>query len=68
MHVDRIPNRTSPPAYLLRETYREDGRVGLDRVLSQGGRQPARVVDLCVAMMVARHRSGLQAGDGAGAR
>jgi hypothetical protein len=27
MHVDRIPNRTSPPAYLLRETYREDGKV-----------------------------------------
>ena len=27
MHVDRIPNRTSPPAFLLRETYREDGRV-----------------------------------------
>jgi len=111
MHVDRIPNRTSPPAYLLRETYREDGKVkkrtlanithwpfgkiealrrllrdqlpggegarglsllrslphghvaavlgtlrklGLDRVLSQGGRQPAREVDLCVAMLVGR--------------
>jgi hypothetical protein len=27
MHVDRIPNRTSPPAYLLRETYREGGKV-----------------------------------------
>ena len=27
MHVDRIPNRTSPPAYLLREGYREDGKV-----------------------------------------
>ena len=23
MRVDRIPNRTSPPAYLLREAYRE---------------------------------------------
>ena len=111
MHVDRIPNRTSPPAYLLRETYREDGKVkkrtlanithwplakiealrrllreempgrdqvrglellrslphghvaaalgvlrelGLDRLLSQGGRQPAREVALCIAMMVAR--------------
>src|SRR5579863_2419846 len=111
MHVDRIPNRTSPPAYLLRETYREDGKVkkrtlanithwplakiealrrllreempgrdpgrglellrslphghvaaalgvlrklGLDRLLSQSGRQPAREVALCVAMMVAR--------------
>jgi hypothetical protein len=111
MHVDRIPNRTSPPAYLLRETYREGGKVkkrtlanitrwpvgkiealrrllrdqlpggdgarglnllrslphghvaavlgtlrklGLDHVLSQGGRQPARAVELCVAMIVAR--------------
>jgi hypothetical protein len=27
MHVDRIPNRTSRPAYLLRQTYREDGKV-----------------------------------------
>jgi transposase len=111
MHVDRIPNRTSPPAYLLRETYREGSKVrkrtlanithwppakiealrrllrdellggdqaaglsllrslphghvaaalgmlrkvGLDRVLSQGGRQPAREVAMCIAMMVAR--------------
>jgi hypothetical protein len=27
MHIDRIPNRHSPPAYLLRESYREDGKV-----------------------------------------
>src|SRR5271163_4729926 len=27
MHIDRIPNRNSPPAYLLREGYREDGKV-----------------------------------------
>jgi hypothetical protein len=27
MHVDRIPNRTSPPAFLLRETYREGSKV-----------------------------------------
>src|SRR5215813_4112477 len=27
MHVDRIPNRSSPPAYLLRETYREGQKV-----------------------------------------
>jgi hypothetical protein len=111
MHVDRIPNRSSPPAYLLRETYREgkkvrkrtlanithwpaaqiealrrvlrgdllggDGgrglsllrslphghvaaalgslrKLGLDRVLSQGGRQPARWVALSIAMLVAR--------------
>ena len=27
MHIDRTPNRNSPPAYLLRESYREDGKV-----------------------------------------
>src|SRR5260370_32494562 len=27
MHVDRIPNRTSPPAYLLRESYRDGNKV-----------------------------------------
>ncbi len=27
MFVARIPNRQSPPAYLLRESYREDGKV-----------------------------------------
>jgi Transposase DDE domain len=112
MHVDRIPNRSSPPAYLLRETYREGkkvkkrtlanishwsivkiealrrvlrsdfscgddqrqelkllrslphghvaaalgtlGKLKLDRVLSQGGRQPERQVLLSIAMIVAR--------------
>ena len=112
MHVDRIPNRNSPPAYLLRETYREGHKVKkrtlanishwptgkiealrqvlrgdfssgegqgqglsllrslphghvaaalstlrklkLDRVLSRGGRHPARLVSLSIAMIVAR--------------
>jgi hypothetical protein len=27
MHIDTVPNRNSRPAYLLRESYREDGRV-----------------------------------------
>jgi len=27
MHIDTIPNRNSPPAILLRESYREDGKV-----------------------------------------
>ena len=110
MHVDRISNRNSPPAYLLRETYREGHKVKkrtlanishwpiakiealrgvlrgdfsgedqgqglsllrslphghvaaawgtlrklkLERVLSHG-RQPARLVSLSIAMIVAR--------------
>jgi len=27
MYIARVPNRTSPPAILLRESYREDGKV-----------------------------------------
>jgi hypothetical protein len=111
MFVESIPNRNSPPAVLLRESFREDGKgrkrtlanishwpaakidalrrllrdetwqaagheaaelrrslphghvaaclgslreVGLDRLLSASGRQPARQVALCTAMIVAR--------------
>src|ERR1700704_3909636 len=111
MYVERIPNRNSPPAILLRESYRDGDKIrkrtlanladwpgakiealrrvlrgdaeapvgrealsmrrslphghvaaalgtlrklGLDRLLSQGGRQPADEVALCVAMILAR--------------
>jgi Transposase DDE domain len=111
MYVERVPNRNSPPAILLRESYREGDKIkkrtlanlsgwpagkiealrrvlrgeavaptdpqsltlvrslphghvasvlgtlrglGLDRTLSQGGRQPARAVALCLAMIGAR--------------
>jgi transposase len=111
MYVERIPNRNSPPAILLRESYRDGDKfkkrtlanlsdwpaakiealrrvlhdeavaptdqqaltllrslphghvvaalgtlrkLGLARVLSQGGRQPRREVMLCIAMIVAR--------------
>ena len=27
MYISRIPNRSSPPAILLRESYREEGKV-----------------------------------------
>ncbi len=110
MYVERVPNRNSPPAVLLRESYRDGGKVkkrtvanlshwpvakvealrqvlrgdvlvapeqavtmlrslphghvaavlatlrklGLHQVLSGRGRQPARPVALCCAMIVAR--------------
>ncbi len=111
MYVEHIPNRNSPPAILLRESYRDGGKIrkrtlanlsdwpasriealrlvlrdqavaptepealrllrslphghvaaalgimrklGLDRILSQNGRQPRRYVDLCIAMIVTR--------------
>src|SRR5437879_2405766 len=111
MYVERVPNRNSPPAILLRESYRDGDKfkkrtianlshwpaakiealrqalsgaavaasspqaltmlrslphghvaaalgtvhkLALDRLLSQGGRQPPRKVALCLAMIVAR--------------
>ena len=112
MYVEVIPNRSSPPAILLRESYRDGdkirkrtlanlsswpaakiealrrvlrndpvaapmdpqrlrvvrsfphghvaaalgllGKLRLDRILSQSGRQPARQVALTIAMIVAR--------------
>lgn len=111
MYVERIPNRSSPPAILLRESYRDGDKfkkrtlanlsdwpaakiealrrvlrdeavapadqqaltllrslphghaaaalgmlrkLGLDRLLLQGGRQPRREAALCIAMIVAR--------------
>jgi transposase len=111
MYVERVPNRNSPPAILLRESYRDGDKIkkrtlanlsdwpapkidalrrvlrdealapsnaealvmqrslphghvaaalgtmrklGIDRLLSQRGRQPERGVALCIAMIVAR--------------
>jgi len=111
MYVERIPNRNSPPAILLRESHRDGDKIRkrtlanlsdwpaakiealrcvlrgeavapsdrealilkrslphghvaaalgtlrklkLDRLLSQGGRQPKRAVALCVAMIISR--------------
>ena len=27
MYIEAVPNRNSPPAILLRESYREDGKI-----------------------------------------
>ena len=44
MYVARVPNRGSPPAILLRESYREDGKVK-NRTLANLSRWPAPKVD-----------------------
>lgn len=45
MYVTRIPNRNSPPAVLLRESYREDGKVKT-RTLANLSKLPADVVEV----------------------
>jgi hypothetical protein len=44
MYVARVPNRGSPPAILLRESYREDGKVK-NRTLANLSHWPATKVD-----------------------
>ena len=44
MYIERIPNRNSPPAVLLRESYREDGKVR-KRTLANLSKLPNETVD-----------------------
>ena len=44
MFIDTIPNRKSPPAILLRESYREGGRVK-KRTLANLSKLPQRLID-----------------------
>ncbi len=44
MYVTRVPNRGSPPAVLLRESYRQDGKVR-NRTLANLSRWPAEKVE-----------------------
>ncbi|CDN12012.1 Mobile element protein [Richelia intracellularis] len=44
MYIERIPNRNSPPAVLLRKSYREDGKVR-KRILANLSKLPSETVD-----------------------
>ena len=44
MYIEKVPNRNSPPAILLRESYREDGKVK-KRTLANLSRLPEDVVN-----------------------
>ncbi|MEN0051879.1 MAG: IS1634 family transposase, partial [Bacteroidota bacterium] len=44
MYIERIPNRNSPPAVLLRESYREGGKVR-KRTLANLSKLPSETVD-----------------------
>ena len=45
MYISRIPNRSSPPAILLRESYREKGKVKT-RTLANLSKLPAEAISL----------------------
>ena len=44
MYIERVPNRQSPPAVLLREFFREDGKIK-KRTLANLSKLPDDVVD-----------------------
>lgn len=44
MYIERVPNRNSPPAVLLRESYRENGKVR-KRTLANLSKLPDSVID-----------------------
>jgi hypothetical protein len=50
MYVARVPNRGSPPAVLLRESYREDGKVK-NRTLANLSRWPEEKVEALSAVL-----------------
>jgi transposase len=45
MYIARVPNRSSPPAYLLRESYREAGKVK-NRTLANLSQLPIQQIEL----------------------
>ncbi len=45
MYITSVPNRNSPPAILLRESYREGGKVK-NRTLSNLSHLPERIIEL----------------------
>ena len=45
MYIDTVPNRSSPPAILLRESYREGGKVK-KRTLANLSKLPGEIVEL----------------------
>ena len=44
MYIDRVPNRNSPPAVLLRESFREQGKVK-KRTIANLSKCPDHVID-----------------------
>jgi hypothetical protein len=53
MFIDTIPNRKSPPAVLLRESYREGGKVK-KRTLANLSKLPQRLIDGIGALIAGR--------------
>ena len=61
MFIDTIPNRTSPPAILLRESYREGGKVK-KRTLANLSKLPNALIDGIASLIAGGKVAGPEAG------
>jgi Transposase DDE domain len=50
MHIAKVPNRNARPSFLLRETYREDGKVK-NRTLANLSKLPVERIDMLRAVL-----------------
>ena len=53
MHVAKVPNRNARPSFLLRETYREDGKVK-NRTLANLSKLPIERIETLRAAFARR--------------
>jgi hypothetical protein len=51
MFIETVPNRNSPPAVLLRESYRDDDGRSQKRTLANLSKLPRHVVDALKALL-----------------
>ena len=51
MFIESVPNRSSPPAILLRESYRDENGVTRKRTLANLSKVPERVVAMLRAIL-----------------
>ena len=54
MYIESVPNRNSPPAILLRESYREAGKVR-KRTLANLSQWPSKIVEGLRALLKGGH-------------
>ena len=64
MYIDVVPNRASPPAILLRESYRDQGKVK-KRTLANLSKLPAEVIERIRQALVAPSAAATEAVCGA---
>ena len=56
MYIDTVPNRSSPPAILLRESFRENGKVK-KRTLANLSKLPKAVIEHLRQALIAPTRA-----------